>query len=202
MYSEISLSHKYLNSQQYSNFVDRLEIIVPLSRTDGLRESRLYRARDATAQDGIIGAGRIDGLLILFINYGEASDWHIEGSLNDHSKLYDSAKKVAESILKKRKSFKDESLKVERRRFFEEGLQRVKILGKVQGWKEVLKESKERQNLVPTILQSLLTAILLYLGLGSPWINSDEPSKLGITACVAMVVMLARVPQFISIAER
>src|SRR5262245_47123326 len=107
MYCEISLSHKYFDSDRYRNFVHKIEIIVPLSRAEGLRESRLYNSRDATAQSGIIDAGRVDGLLVLFINYGESSAWHIEGSLNDHSMLYDAAKKVAESILKKRKAFKE-----------------------------------------------------------------------------------------------
>src|SRR5205807_4979282 len=131
MYCEISLSHKYFDVDRYRNFVRKIEIILPVSRTDGLSESRLYNSRDATAQSGIIEAGRVNGLLVLFINYGESSAWHIEGSLRDHSMLYEAAKRVAESILKKRNAFKEDSLQVDRIRFFEEGLQKVKILGKV-----------------------------------------------------------------------
>src|SRR6266702_7703634 len=145
MYCEISLTHKFFDTEKYRIFLKEIEIIAPVSRADGLRESRVYNSRPPTIESGIVDAARIDGLLVLFLNYGESSTWHIEGSLNDNSILFETAKKVAEGILKKRRTFKDNKLTVDRLRFFEEGLQKIKMVGKAQGWKEAWKDSKERQ---------------------------------------------------------
>src|SRR5262249_8250490 len=120
MYCEISLTHEFFDTDNYRSFLKQIQIMAPVSREDGLRESRVYNARPATIQSGIVDAARVDGLLVLFLSYGDSSTWHIEGSLNDNSVLFETAKKVAEGILKKRTKFKVSKLTVDRLRFFEE----------------------------------------------------------------------------------
>lgn len=194
MYCEIHLSHDYLDSQNYKDFIEDLKMIVQSKPQEGLDMSRIYKDANPTVKSTIAGAGQVDHSLVLFMTYGEWSTWHIETPLNETEKLFSTAKKIGEALLARRKSSRDLRLRLTDVAFSDENNQAVKIVGKTASWKAAWKESMEKFAIVPSLFQSAVTGLLLYLILGQQWLSSDDVPKMVVSIIALFAAFVGRVP--------